>query len=60
LISAGSKILVNIPIGEGAKMGAGSVVLNVVAPHTTVAGVPAKVVGETTVDAPALDMDHSL
>ncbi len=60
LISAGSKILGNITIGEGAKIGAGSVVLKDVAPHTTVAGVPAKVVGETTVDAPALDMDHSL
>lgn len=60
LISVGSKILGNITVGEGAKIGAGSVVLKDVASHTTVAGVPAKVVGETNVDAPALDMDHSL
>lgn len=60
LIGAGAKILGNITVGEGAKIGAGSVVLKDVAPHTSVAGVPAIVVGSTTVDAPALDMDHSL
>ena len=58
LISAGAKILGNIRIGEGAKVGAGSVVLEEVPPHTTVAGVPAKIVGRPTSDAPALDMDH--
>ncbi|MEM6545296.1 MAG: serine O-acetyltransferase [Pseudomonadota bacterium] len=58
LISAGAKILGNICIGEGAKVGAGSVVLEPVAPHTTVAGVPAKVVGKPATDQPALDMDH--
>ena len=46
LIGAGAKILGNIRIGEGAKIAAGSVVLNEVPPHTTVAGVPAKVVGK--------------
>jgi len=60
LIGAGAKILGNITIGEGAKIGAGSVVLKDVAAHTSVAGVPAIVIGQTTVDAPALDMDHSL
>jgi serine O-acetyltransferase len=60
LIGAGAKILGNITIGEGAKIGAGSVVLKDVAPHTSVAGVPAVVIGRTSVDAPALDMDHSL
>lgn len=58
LISAGAKILGNIRIGEGAKVGAGSVVLEEVPPHTTVAGVPARIVGRPTSDAPALDMDH--
>lgn len=58
LISAGAKILGNICVGEGAKVGAGSVVLEPVAPHTTVAGVPAKVVGKPATDQPALDMDH--
>jgi serine O-acetyltransferase len=58
LISAGAKILGNICVGEGAKIGAGSVVLEAVQPHTTVAGVPAKVVGRPSTDQPALDMDH--
>jgi serine O-acetyltransferase len=60
LIGAGSKILGNVEIGEGAKIGAGSVVLEDVPPHTTVAGVPAKVVGHPKVAKPALKMDHSL
>jgi serine O-acetyltransferase len=58
LISAGAKILGNISIGEGAKVGAGSVVLQDVPPHTTVAGVPAKVVGKPASENPALEMDH--
>jgi serine O-acetyltransferase len=60
LIGVGAKILGNIEIGEGAKIGAGSVVLDVVAPHTTVAGVPAKPIGRPKGDEPALDMDHHL
>ena len=39
---------------------AGSVVLADVAPHTTVAGVPAKVVGKPCSEQPALDMNHAL
>jgi serine O-acetyltransferase len=58
LISAGAKILGNICVGEGAKVGAGSVVLDSVPPHTTVAGVPAKIVGRPSSDQPALEMDH--
>jgi serine O-acetyltransferase len=60
LIGVGAKILGRIEIGEGAKIGAGSLVLDAVAPHTTVAGVPAKVVGRPVVAEPALDMDHRL
>ncbi|MBE9537450.1 MAG: serine O-acetyltransferase [Proteobacteria bacterium] len=58
LISAGAKILGNIRVGEGAKVGAGSVVLEAVPAHTTVAGVPAKVVGRPASDQPALEMQH--
>lgn len=58
LISAGAKILGNIRVGQGAKVGAGSVVLEDVPPHTTVAGVPAKIVGRPSCDQPALEMDH--
>jgi len=60
LISAGAKIIGNIEIGEGSKVGAGSVVLKDVAPHTTVAGVPAKVVGCPDSEQPALNMNHNL
>jgi len=60
LIGAGSKILGNIEIGQGAKIGAGSVVLKAVAPHTTVAGVPAKQIGSPESIMPALDMCQNL
>lgn len=59
LIGAGAKILGNIEIGLGAKVAAGSVVLKDVPPHTTVAGIPARVVGRCTVAEPALEMDAS-
>lgn len=58
LIGAGAQILGNVVIGQGAKVGAGSVVLNDVPPHTTVAGVPAVVVGKPRGRTPALDMNH--
>ncbi len=60
MIGAGAKVLGNIRVGEGAKIGAGSVVLSDVAPFTTVAGVPAKPVGYTAEQFPALDMDQTL
>lgn len=56
LLGAGAKILGNVEIGEGAKVGAGSVVLNPVPPHTSVAGVPAKIIGATKDVSPALGM----
>lgn len=58
LIAAGAKVLGNIEVGEGAKVGAGSVVLKDVPAHTTVVGVPAKVVGGAGCAMPALDMNQ--
>lgn len=58
LIGAGAKILGNIRIGAGSKVAAGSVVLNEVPPNTTVAGIPARVVGKPKSAEPALQMDH--
>lgn len=60
LISAGAKVLGNIEIGAGAKIGAGSVVLKDVPPCTTVAGVPAVQIGKPQTSQPALDMNHQL
>ncbi|MGE9266883.1 MAG: serine O-acetyltransferase [Verrucomicrobiales bacterium] len=60
LIGAGAKILGRVEIGENAKVGAGSVVLQDVPPHKTVAGVPAVVVGESDEINPAAEMDQSL
>src|SRR5690606_4850050 len=57
LIGAGAKILGNVEIGQGAKVGAGSVVLHDVPPHTTVVGVPAQTIGTAKEQIPALDMD---
>jgi serine O-acetyltransferase len=44
VVGAGSKLIGAITIGEGAKIGAGSVVVTSVPPHTTVVGVPGRVV----------------
>ena len=57
LLGAGAKVLGNIEVGEGAIVAASSVVLEPVPAHTTVAGIPAKVVGRPNSEAPALDMD---
>ncbi len=56
LLGAGAKVLGNVEIGEGAKVGAGSVVLDSVPPHTSVAGVPARILGATKDVSPALGM----
>ena len=60
LIGAGAKILGNVEIGACSKIAAGSVVLRDVPPHTTVAGVPAVIVGVHEEDAPARSMEHAL
>ena len=59
LIGAGAKLLGNINIGEGAKIGAGSVVLEDVCPHITVVGVPAKQVGKPRHKSPSAYMEHN-
>ncbi len=60
LIGAGAKVLGNIHIGRCSRIAAGSVVLQDVPPCTTVAGVPAKVVGEAGCPQPAISMDQVL
>ncbi|NRA38111.1 MAG: serine O-acetyltransferase [Planctomycetes bacterium] len=60
LIGANACVLGNIKIGDGVKIGAGSVVLAEVPDHVTVAGVPAKIVGTPSCDAPGLMMNQCL
>jgi len=61
LIGAGAKVLGNIRVGECSKIASGSVVLNDVPMRKTVAGVPAKIVGEVSKDIdPSRVMDHKL
>lgn len=58
LIGAGAEVLGNIEVGPCARVAAGSVVLKPVPANTTVAGVPAKVIGETSCPEPARSMDQ--
>ncbi len=60
LIGAGAKVLGNISVGCCSRIAAGSVVLQDVPPATTVAGVPAKVVGDAGCDHPSVRMDQTL
>ena len=60
LIGAGAKVLGNIRVGDCSRIAAGSVVLSDVPACKTVAGVPARIVGEAGCDQPALSMDHRL
>jgi serine O-acetyltransferase len=58
LIGAGAKILGNIEIGQCARVASGSVVLQAVPSCKTVAGVPARIVGEAGCAEPARGMDQ--
>jgi serine O-acetyltransferase len=60
LIGAGAKILGNIEVGHCARVAAGSVVIKPVPNNVTVAGVPAKVVGEAGCAEPSRTMDQML
>ena len=60
LIGANASVLGNIEIGSCAKVAAGSVVLKPVPPRTTVAGVPARVIGATGCDEPSAAMNQLL
>ena len=60
LIGAGAKVLGNIRVGRCSRIAAGSVVLEEVPPMKTVAGVPARIVGEAGCDQPSVNMDQLL
>ncbi len=58
LIGAGAKVLGNITIGNCSRIAAGSVVLQDVPAEKTVAGVPARIVGEAGCTQPSVSMDQ--
>lgn len=60
LIGAGAKVLGNITVGACARIAAGSVVLADVPPKKTVAGVPARIVGDAGCETPSVTMDQLL
>jgi serine O-acetyltransferase len=60
LIGAGAKVLGNIKVGYCSRIAAGSVVLEDVPPCKTVAGIPARIVGEAGCDQPSVSMNHML
>ncbi len=60
MIGAGAKVLGNISVGYCSRIAAGSVVLQDVPHNTTVAGVPARVVGEAGCSQPSITMDQLL
>ncbi|CAN1822071.1 Probable serine acetyltransferase 2 [Linum perenne] len=58
LLGACVTVLGNIKIGEGAMIASGSLVLKDVAPHSMMAGTPAKVIGYVDEKDPSLTMNH--
>ena len=60
MISCGAKILGDIVIGAGVKIGGGSLVLDSVPAHVTIVGVPAKIVGRPADELPALSMNQNI
>lgn len=60
LIGANASILGNVKLGDGAKIGAGSVVLKPIPHGATAVGVPGKVIGWAKEAKPGSDVDASL
>jgi len=58
LLGAGAKVLGNISVGNCSRVAAGSVVLQNVPEKSTVAGVPAKVIGAAGCTNPSISMDQ--
>ena len=60
MIGAGAKVLGNITVGHHSRIAAGSVVLSDVPPCKTVAGVPARIVGDAGCSDPSSMMNQLL
>jgi len=62
VVGAGAKILGPITVGEQSRIGANSVVLKEIPPHSTVVGIPGTVVGKTDVvlEDGKINLDHHM
>jgi serine O-acetyltransferase len=59
IVGAGAKVLGPVTVGENARIGAGSVVVDDVPPNCTVVGIPGKIAyGRPTKTAPAVTLEH--
>ena len=58
MISAGAKVIGSFTVGENAKIGAGSVVVDEVPPNSTVVGIPGRVVKRDNIRITRVDMDQ--
>jgi len=60
MVSCGAQLLGRIHIGEGVRIGGGSLILESVPAHVTVVGVPANIVGKPDTEFPSLSMDQTV
>ncbi|MCL4485705.1 MAG: serine O-acetyltransferase [Nitrospirae bacterium] len=58
LVGAGAKILGNVTIGEGVRVGSNAVVLRSIPPHSTVVGIPGRVVRTKETGYPEWTLNH--
>ena len=59
VVGAGAKILGDITIGEGSRVGAGTVVVQSVPENSTVVGIPGRVVKKEGEKIPTVSLEHS-
>lgn len=59
VVGTGAKVLGNIKIGDNAQIGANAVVIRDVPPHSTVVGVPGRVVKTAGKTFPGINLDHT-
>ncbi|MFB6344860.1 MAG: serine O-acetyltransferase [bacterium] len=59
VVGAGAKVLGDITIGQGSRIGSGSVVVQSVQPNSTVVGIPGRVVKREGEKIPTVSLDHT-
>lgn len=59
VVGAGAEVLGDITLGEGSRVGSGSVVVNSIPPNSTVVGIPGRVVKREGEKIPSVSLDHT-